>query len=893
MLRRLSIRLRLALLSSALLAVVVGTNFYLTQKLDANVRSVTRATELLGTIDVANGGRMAFGEMRYWMTDLAVSLLTLSEANARAARERMEKQLEALAGQKPELVAEVRSELAAFEKAANEAVDQYTNDQRVIGNTFLAEARIHSLAIDRLLGTLVRELEAEAKAARDRVVADVDEARRTSLLVVLLALVAGGLLTFFIVRSIAVPMRRLIGAIEGIGAGNLAVPIPPQGPDEIGLMARTLALFRDSLEQRNRLVAEREHERQTISAAIATISEGFVLYDSDDRIVLCNEHFREIYPDLADLTQPGTSFRQILDAVVARGLIDFFDRSAEEEWIAARLRQHAHPQGSVEYEYRGRWVRISESLVPGGGCVTVYTDITELKRRQIELEHARENAEAANRTKSQFLANMSHELRTPLNAIIGYGEMLYEDATESGQEELLPDLKKITDAGRHLLGVINDILDLSKIEAGKMDVFVEDIELAPLVDEVRSIIEPLAAGNGNVLEISCTAEIGTMRTDRTKLKQSLLNLLSNAGKFTKNGRLSLAVERLDGGAEVRFTVADTGIGMSEEQLGRLFQAFSQADASTTKKYGGTGLGLAITRHFCVMLGGEVGASSKVGAGSTFTITLPDQRAEQPAEPAPAPAASASATTVLVVDDDPAARELLASHLRREGYRVLHARGGEEALAKAREARPDAITLDVMMPKMDGWSVLTRVKNDPELCDIPVVVVTILAERGVGLSLGAAEFLTKPVDRGRLSAVLRRLLRRDGPVLLVEDDPDSCAATRRKIEKMGLEAATAANGREALQWLRANPQPSVILLDLMMPEMDGFAFLDALRAEPQWSEIAVVVLTAKELTQAERALLAGRTRQVLAKGAATAVEVTEAVAAAVRRRPAVEPAVAVI
>jgi signal transduction histidine kinase/CheY-like chemotaxis protein len=892
MFRRLSIRLRLALLSSALLAVVVGTNFYLTQKLDANVRSMTRATDLLGTIEVANGARMAFGETRYWMTDLAVSLLTLSEANAEKARERMNKQLETLAGQKPELVAAVRSELAAFEEAANQAVEQYTNDQRVIGNTYLARARVHSVEIDRLLGTLVTELEGEAKAARDRVVANVDAARRTSLLVVALSVIAGCLLTFFIVRSIAVPLRRLVLAIEAIGGGNLAVAIPPAGPDEIGLMAKTLALFRESLEQRNRLVAEREHQRRTISAAIATISEGFVLYDGEDRIVLCNERFREIYPGLADLTQPGTRFRDILDAVVARGLIEFSAQSPDE-WIEARLRQHANPSGSVEYEYRGRWVRISESPVPGGGCVAVYTDITELKRRQIELEQARESAEAASRTKSQFLANMSHELRTPLNAIIGYGEMLHEEATETGQEELLPDLKRITDAGRHLLGVINDILDLSKIEAGKMDVFLEDVELAPLIDEVRSIIEPLSARNGNVLEMRCAADIGTMRTDRTKLKQSLLNLLSNAGKFTKDGRLTLTVERIDGGDKVRFAVADTGIGMSEEQLERLFQAFSQADASTTKRYGGTGLGLAITRHFCLMLGGEVGVSSKLGEGSTFTMTLPDRRLEAATEPAAAAPAAPSATTVLVVDDDPAARDLLANHLHREGYRVLQARGGEEALARAREARPDAITLDVMMPKMDGWAVLTQIKNDPELADIPVVMVTILAERGVGLSLGAAEFLTKPVDRGRLSAVLRRLLRRDGPVLLVEDDPDSCNATRRKIERMGLEAASAANGREALQWLRANPLPSVILLDLMMPEMDGFAFLDALRAEPQWDELAVIVLTAKELTEAERELLAGRTRQVLSKGAATAVDLTDAVAAAVRRRPAAAPAVAVI
>jgi signal transduction histidine kinase/CheY-like chemotaxis protein len=891
MLRRLSIRARLALLSGALLTVVVGTNFYLTQKLDANARAVARAADLVGTVEVANGARIAFGEMRYWMTDLAVSLLTLSEANAKAAHTRVSQLLDTLGKQKPELVEKVRAELAAFENDASAAVDQYTNDQRVIGNTLLAQARVHSQNVDRSLAALVDELSAEAKAARDRVIEDVEAAREASLFLVLLAVLAGALLTILIVRSIAVPLQRLMGAIREIGAGNLGAAVPEPGPDEIGAMARTVGLFRDSLQEQNRLVAEREHERQTMAAAIATINEGFVLYDAEDRIVLCNDRYKEIYPELADITHPGTTFRRILDAVVERGLLESTTEDPQV-WLAERLRQHSNHEGRVEYHYRGKWVMISERRTHDGGTVMVYTDITELKQRQAELEQARETAEAANRTKSQFLANMSHELRTPLNAIIGYSEILYEEATDNGQEDFLPDLKKITDAGRHLLGVINDVLDLSKIEAGKMDVFVEAVDLVPLVDEVRTIIEPLAARNGNALVIECSADVGTMRTDRTKVKQSLLNLLSNASKFTKNGKLVLTVERLAGGAQVRFAVADTGIGMSEEQVGRLFEAFSQADASTTKRYGGTGLGLAITRHFCAMLGGDVGVTSKEGEGSTFTMTLPDQGVEHPAEPVvTCPIPAENATTILVVDDDAAAHDLLANHLVREGYRVLHARGGEEAIAMAREARPDAITLDVMMPKIDGWSVLAKLKDDPELADIPVVVVTILADRAVGLSLGAAEFLTKPVDRARLSSVMRGLLRRDGPVLLVEDDPASREAARRMIEKMGLEVAVAANGREALRWVRANRRPSIVLLDLMMPEMDGFAFLDAFRAEPSWNDVPVVVVTAKELTQSEREMLAGRTRQVLAKGSATAVELTEAVAAAVRRRPAKEPALA--
>jgi signal transduction histidine kinase len=311
-----------------------------------------------------------------------------------------------------------------------------------------------------------------------------------------------------------------------------------------------------------------------------------------------------------------------------------------------------------------------------------------------EIEEKGRELEVASQHKSQFLANMSHELRTPLNAIIGYSEILQEDVTDLGQDSLVPDLKKIEGAGRHLLSLINDILDLSKIEAGKMDIFLEDVELVPLLEEVRALIIPLAEKNGNTLEMQLAKDLGAIRTDRSKIKQSLLNLLSNGSKFTENGRLTLVAERF--GADrpmVRFVVTDTGIGMTEEQLGRLFQAFSQAEASTTKKYGGTGLGLAISRRFCQLLGGDITVTSRPGEGSTFTISLPAHTE------APAPITSAETQrlaadpddrpSILIVDDDPAARELLATALKGAGFRLVHAAGGEEALNLARTLRPDA------------------------------------------------------------------------------------------------------------------------------------------------------------------------------------------------------------
>ncbi len=478
--------------------------------------------------------------------------------------------------------------------------------------------------------------------------------------------------------------------------------------------------------------------------------------------------------------------------------------------------------------------------------------------------------EAASQHKSAFLANMSHELRTPLNAVIGYSEMLQEMAEDEGFDQFVPDLAKIRDAGRHLLNLINDILDLSKIEAGKMDLYLEEVDLKALVEEVRSIVAPLATSSGNRFDIVYPDDVGTFYTDRTKLKQSLLNLLGNASKFTQRGRVALELRA--GDEELSFIVSDTGIGMTEEQLGRLFQAFSQADASTTRRYGGTGLGLAITKHFCEMLGGRIAVESVPGAGSTFTITLPAQAAPEAVAGPELVAATPLVmpgdhrALVLVVDDDPASRELLTAIVRREGYRVIEASDGEVALSLAREHRPDIITLDVLMPRLDGWAVLAALKSDVGLREIPVIIVTVLADRGIALSLGATEFVTKPVDRARLAAVIRENVQGGGTVLVVDDDPESRDLVHRHLDKLGWTIAEAADGSDALEWLARNTPPAMILLDLMMPGMDGFAFLEEIGNRPEWHGIPIVILTSKQLGAAERELLAGRTRDIIEKGA---------------------------
>jgi signal transduction histidine kinase/DNA-binding response OmpR family regulator len=517
----------------------------------------------------------------------------------------------------------------------------------------------------------------------------------------------------------------------------------------------------------------------------------------------------------------------------------------------------------------------------------------EIRQAREEAEGARHQAEAASRTKSAFLANMSHELRTPLNAIIGYSEILREDAQDRGDKTSEADLVKIETAGKHLLGLINDILDLSKIEAGRMDLHLEDVDLSKLATEVKVLVTPLMDKNGNRFEIELPAGIGAMHVDVVKLKQSLVNLLSNAAKFTKNGlvKLSVTKEKSDVGRPVfRFAVKDSGIGMNDEQMGRLFQAFTQADASTTRNYGGTGLGLTITKHFATMLGGDITVTSKPGEGSTFTIVLPDGTKSAPLAARPEVALSESGDarggTVLVVDDDPAVHDVLRLTIAREGYRLLHAYDGAEALEVARREKPDVITLDVMMPKLDGWTVLGRLKSDPALASIPVIMLTIVDERTLGYSLGAAEYMTKPIDRNRLLQLLRRFAARTGEavVLVVDDSEDVRAVVRQTVEKSGLKTVEAENGQAALDWLAKNPVPALVLLDLMMPVMDGFTFLERVQSIPALAHMPIVVLTAKDLTEAERRIVNERTLLVLTKGAQPLSTLGSALAA-IARQPA--------
>jgi signal transduction histidine kinase/HAMP domain-containing protein len=543
---------------------------------------------------------------------------------------------EHIAGFPPKLQARAKEQFTTFEDGLLGArgliavrgleLQALERAQRALDENAAISARL-TAAVDGLVGGARGEMTAATADA-----AAVQRASsRVLIAVVLLSLISSGLIVWlYVQRDLLRRLSALSGSMLAVAGGNLRVPLPsPDGGDEIGEMARALTVFRDTaVEIEDQGLREIAQARQRLIDAIESISEGFALYDRDDRLVLCNSRYRDLlYPGMADVMAPGTPFETIIRRAAERGLVDEA-KGRVEEWVAERLARHRAASGlEALYPSQGRWIRISERRTTDGGSVAVYADVTDL-------QEARDQALQATEAKSQFLASMSHELRTPMNAIIGFTRLVMRRAKDVLPAQQYGNLEKILASANHLLALLNDVLDLSKIEAGKMAVLVERFEVAPLLGQVQAVVQPLIARNGNTLVVEGAPDLGAMTSDQTKLRQNLLNLLSNAAKFTKDGRITLAARRLarDGEEWLEFKVSDTGIGMTAEQLGKLFEAFSQAEASTARDYGGTGLGLAITRRYCRMLGGDITAVTAPGTGSTFTMLLPAIAPDAEAEP---------------------------------------------------------------------------------------------------------------------------------------------------------------------------------------------------------------------------------------------------------------------
>jgi adenylate cyclase len=802
----------------------------------------------------------------------------------------LRRSVDSLAAVTPEIDEKLRTRF-------RQRVDEF--EGLIEGPKSILKARADELAVLAEGGKLLAEnnqLSRRLTAAVDRLVAaadrDIAEAGREAATVqrygtgvvlgsALLSLLSSVLIVWLYVdRNLLARLAGLSQSMLAIAGGNLRAPLPGAGRDEIGRMTEALRQFRDTaLEVEEKNLREVAEARQRLVDAIESISEGFALYDADDRLVLCNSRYREIlYPGIVNAVVPGAQFETILRNAVSQGLVE--DAKGQEEgWIAERLAAHRNPNLTlIQHRSQDRWIQVNERRIAGGGTVAVYTDITALKRHETELEIARDAAMAATQAKSKFLASMSHELRTPLNAILGITEMLQEDANEADQSELVEPLGRVVGAGKHLLKLINEVLDLSKIEAGRLELHIEEFDVTGLVQDAATTAQQLAQKNRNRIIIRCPDDIGSMRADQLRVRQVLFNLLSNACKFTENGQVTIGATRvrLDGRDGVVFTVADTGIGITPQQMTNLFQEFSQADSSTSRKYGGTGLGLAISQRLCRMMDGRITVDSTPGAGTTFTVWLP------PAIDAPPILAEPSATVsgievddgvrlvsnvVLVVDDDEAVRDQMRRFLVREGCDVVTAKDGTEALKLARQVKPAFITLDVLMPGYDGWSVLQELKADRELANIPVVMLTIADERNRGYALGAADYMIKPIERDALRKLITKFSSgAAGPafrVLIVEDDENTRRQWCRILRADGCDVDEAQNGRVALERL-IRALPDLIILDLIMPEMDGFEFLVELRKQPAFKTVPVVVVTAATLGKEDHRRLNGGVERVLAK-----------------------------
>ena len=684
---------------------------------------------------------------------------------------------------------------------------------------------------DTELGTSVTLLQLSSSLSADEAQLYVFKDERENILraanVLNLTYIAAISFVIFIISLIAFITTRTFGGItkaievlEGLTKGDHTQEMPirkgllASERDEVGQLSTALKSYKSHLVEMESIraeQAERRHER--------------------DEVII------EKMSALADQLDGSARTLILNDIKKMKDLADNSDRNSSEE-------------ASVELMLVA-FSRMSDEV---NGLIDARTG---------EMETARDEARDASDQKTKFFANMSHELRTPLNAILGYGEMLYEDCEDLGYDDLLPDLKKITSSGSHLLSLINNILDLSKIEAGKMELFITSFEIEHMIQTIKDVSEPLAAKNDNGFVINLDGAMGSMSQDETKLRQCLTNFLSNGFKFTKNGTVTLDVKsRLDGKIEfIDFAVIDTGAGMSAEGVAKVFEEYTQAERSTSANYGGTGLGLPISKKFAEMMGGNVVVTSEEGKGSVFTLSVPRECPEYNEDEVDSNVINLDAddNLVVLVDDDVAMHDLIKRTISKLNLTLIGATNSEKGMELIREVKPKLILLDVLMPGRDGWSLLKECKTDSELKDIPVIMISQLNQSNLAASLGANDYLTKPIDRTHFVNTIQRLLGtggKDQKVLVIDDDKDVRELLSRLLKDAGYRPIDARDGKEGLE--RTKDEPALIILDLEMPRMDGFEFLDNyIKDVPEDKRAPVLVFSGKDLTDVQEDLLKER------------------------------------
>jgi signal transduction histidine kinase/CheY-like chemotaxis protein len=748
---------------------------------------------------------------------------------------------------------------------------------------------------------------------------------RTFVIITGLSLGIALFLTITRVRRLTDPIRRLAEAAHRIAAGQRSVTVTIDSSDEVGSLATAFNEMAASLEQNEAALQRKVGETTTLYEISQEITAQVALEPTLRLIVertrkllqaevsllaLCQEtsgvfllqaYSGPVPPSFAGLCiRPGEGLVGRVAAacqpiIVGDYLQEYRDspfleiiqESGFRSAVAVPLKARGAVIG-VLYVYSRTPQRFREedrqllSALADQAAIAIenaklYQQVRQhaeelearVKQRTQELEEANRQLELASRHKSEFLANMSHELRTPMNAIIGFTRLVMRRAKDILPTREHDNLGKILISADHLLTLINDILDLSKIEAGRMEVHSSSFALEPLIDVCLRTVEPLVRSERLQLVKDIEPGLSSLFTDQDKLKQIVVNLLSNAVKFTEEGTITVSARQREG--QVAIAVTDTGIGIPADKLELIFEEFRQVDSSTTRRYSGTGLGLSISRHLARLLGGDISVQSTIGVGSTFTASIPWRyQAIHPAmagaaTPLPAvPAIQPEADRiVLAIDDDPDVVYLLQENLAEAGYRVVGAAGGEEGLQKARELRPLAITLDILMPHKDGWQTLHDLKADAATREIPVIVLSIVDNKDLGYRLGAFDYLLKPFDRETILATLGHIPPHQGRLLVVDDDPQVVDLVRQLLDGEPYEIVAAPDGQEALEAI-AEKRPDVILLDLLMPRMDGFGVIDHLQQDPQARQIPVIVLTAKTLTAPERVALDQTVRTVIQK-----------------------------